>query len=133
MFFSIHIFILINKLEPSVDSFFFNNIYLPLLAVSILLFFPLFSSWKKGNIFKSIITKISIWSYSIYLINYSIVLLTMLYFIDVSKLNIVLKILLLIAFWVITFVLSYILYSKFEKPMMNFRDSKLITNRFNIK
>jgi len=133
MFFSIHTFILIQKIEPSVDSFFFNNIYLPLLALSILLFFPLFSTWKNGNIFKSIITKISIWSYSIYLINYSIVLLTLNHFIDVGKLNIILKVIVLIAFWTITFVASYLLYSKFEKPMMNFRDSKLITNRFNKK
>ena len=131
IFSSIHIYILIQKIEPSVDSFFFNNIYLPILALSILLFFPLFSTWKNGNVFSSLITKISVWSYSIYLVNYSIVLLTMVYFIKVDKLNLVLKLITLFAFWIITFVLSYFLYSRFEKPMMDIRDKRIIFERFN--
>ena len=133
IFFSIHIYILIQKIEPSVNSFFFNNIYLSILALSILLFFPLFSTWENRKIFKTIITKISIWSYAIYLVNYSIVLLTILHFIEVDKLNLILKLFVLIAFWMITFVLSYFLYSRFEKPMMDFRDSKSITNLFKTK
>ena len=131
LFLLIHVYIYIQNLDPSISSFYFNNLYLPFLAISILLFFPVFSTWKKGRIGVSLITKISIWSYSIYLINYSIVLLSIQYFIDVEQLNLVGKLGVLLFFWIISFLCSFLLYSKFEKPLMNLRDSKWITDRFN--
>jgi len=133
LFLITHIYIYKNNLEPTLDSLFFNGYYLVIVFISILLLFPVFSTWKKGRFFTKIITKISIWSYAIYLINYSIVLLTIKELVVVSDLNTIQKIILLIAFWAITFLLSFLLYNLYEKPFTQLRDSKRIKNYFTSK
>ena len=130
LFVSTHIYIWINDMQPSISSFFFNVMYLALVATSILLTLPVFSSWNKQFWFSKIITKISLWSYALYLVNYSIVLLTIQHFIDVSEMNYLSKSILITLFWGISFWFSYLLYTKYEQPMMNLRDSKNVRNRF---
>ncbi|MDA0176174.1 acyltransferase family protein [Mesoflavibacter profundi] len=117
----IHAIIFINKLNPDNYLQFFNIWYLPLVSISILMCFPLVSNWKKQT--NSIITKISLWSYSLYLVNYSIVLLTFKHIVNLEHSSGIFKLIILIGFWSISFVLSYILYTYFERPIIEFRNN----------
>lgn len=130
LFLSVHSYIYISQLNPNSFSLFFNVYYLSILSISILLTFPVFSNWTKGQMFSKTITKISLWSYSIYLVNYSIVLLSIKQFVFVSYLNILEKLIVLILFWAVTFILSYLLFTFFEYPILKFRDSNKFTRRF---
>ena len=121
LFFGVHFYIYKNDMNPDQFSFFFNVCYLSIVSVSILMLFPVFSTWKTKGI--QLITNISLWSYSLYLINYSIVLLSLQYLIDISKTNTVQKLLILLLFWMLSFVLSYVLYTFFEKPILNYRET----------
>ena len=130
LFFGIHAFIYILKLNPNIPSLFFDVLYLPLVLISLLLLFPIFIYWNKHQVFKKQITTISILSYALYLINYSLVLLSIQYFIEVEDQSTIVKILILLLYWGVSFVLSYLLYRYFEKPIMNLRDSKFIRGNF---
>lgn len=131
LFIIMHAFIFIKGLTPNVKSLFFNVFYLPLLSVSIALFFPVFTHWKHNRSpFLKPITTISLLSYSIYLINYSIIVLTLQYFIEVATLSYLSKGIVLVTFWITTFVLSYILYNYFEKPLIGLRDSYIVKRFF---
>lgn len=121
LFLGLHFYIYNNQLQPNQFTFFFNVWYLPLVSISILLLFPVFSTWKTKGL--NFITKISLWSYSLYLVNYSIVLLSIQYFLDVSRLSSFVKLLILMLFWVLSFLLSYVLYTFFEKPILNYREN----------
>ncbi len=94
------------------------------------LLFPVFTHWNKATLFKRQVTSISILSYALYLINYSLILLSIQYFIDVENQSILIKVILFFMYWLLTFVLAYILYKYFEKPMTSLRDSKFIKDRF---
>ncbi|RAJ12940.1 acyltransferase family protein [Olleya aquimaris] len=118
-----HLYIYINHLEPNIYSAFFNIWYLALVSISILLTFPVLSNWRSNHVLTNPITKISLWSYSIYLVNYSIVLLTIQKFINISILNSLEKVLVLLLFWSVTFCLSFVLFTYFEYPIIKFRDS----------
>ncbi|GAA3613267.1 acyltransferase [Flavivirga amylovorans] len=125
LFFGLHSCVFLFSMRPESSQLFFNVFYLPLLSISLLLFFPFFSSWKKGGVFKNIITKISVLSYALYLINYSLVLLTIQYFINVENKSLGIKLLILFMYWFISFGLSYVLFKYYERPMTMLRDSKL--------
>lgn len=130
LFFGMHLIIFYFRIFPNNTMLFYNLYYLPLISISLLLFFPFCSSWMECNLFKKQITFISILSYAIYLINYSIVLLTIQYFIDLGQASVLIKILILILFWILTFSLSYIIYILFEKPIMGIRDLGIIKKKF---
>lgn len=110
------------QLQPTIHSTFYNVFYLPLLSISIALVFPLFTQLKQGQFAVKPITYISVLSYAIYMVNYSIVLLSIQHLIDVNALLGIEKLLLVLCFWGITFLLSHQLYTKFEKPIMDIRD-----------
>ena len=93
------------------------------------MFFPLCSSWVSGGLLKKTITSISVLSYAVYLINYSIVLLTIQYFIDLEDTSNLIKFSVLILFWFLTFCLSYVLYVFFEKPTTDLRDLPIIKQK----
>jgi peptidoglycan/LPS O-acetylase OafA/YrhL len=130
LFFGMHLLIFWFKLLPNKAMLFYNVFYLPLVSISLLMFFPICSAWVKGSFFKKQITFISIISYAIYLINYSIVLLTIQYFIDLNQASNLIKFSVLILFWILTFSLSYLLYQFFEKPITNIRDLQIIKQKF---
>ncbi|MGB6269089.1 MAG: acyltransferase family protein, partial [Olleya sp.] len=123
LFFGLHFYIYKNQLETNVYSTLFNIWYLALVSISILLTFPFFSNWKTSKFFTKTVTNISLWSYSIYLVNYSIVLLTIQQFVKVSVLNTFEKFALLVLFWSSTFILSYTIFTFFEYPILKFRES----------
>ncbi|WP_396600540.1 acyltransferase family protein [Algibacter sp. R77976] len=130
LFFGIHILIFSFGVQPESATLFFNIFYLPLLSMSLLLLFPYFISWNPKRFFKTQITSISILSYGLYLVNYSIVLLTIQYFVDISLQSNIIKLIVLAAYWLISFLLAYVLYKYFENPMTNLRDSKYIKRFF---
>ncbi|MCF8272857.1 MAG: acyltransferase [Flavobacteriaceae bacterium] len=130
LFFGMHLFIFWFKLLPNNTGLFYNVFYLPLISISLLMVFPVFSSWVSGHLLKKTMTSISILSYAIYLINYSIVLLTIQYFFNLDDASNIFKFLVLILFWFLTFSLSYLLYLFFEKPTTDFRNLPIIKQKF---
>ena len=130
VFLAIHLFIFGYNANPTDFPLFYNIFYLPLVSISLLLFFPIFSNWKKGTFLKSQVTKTSILSYGIYLINYSLILLAIKYFINIENTSIFIKLIVLISYWLLSFYISYLLYQYFEKPMTDLRDSKFIKEKF---
>lgn len=113
LFLVLHIFIVSSDVLPHNYKVFYTFLYLPFVSLSIALIFP--SMLKlKGNVFKSIITYISTRSYSIYLINYSIVLLSLKHFLEPSLTSVIIYLL-------ITFILSEVLYRYVEIPFLRLR------------
>lgn len=114
------------KLRLENASWFWNILCFPLISLAVCLFIPYLLQWKSpsekiGNLI-SFICKIS---YSIYLLHYSIVLFLLKYYIDTSHFSIWQLNLFAIAYLTITFVLSYLMYSCFEKPINDYRTKKL--------
>ena len=100
-----------------------NVMYLPIISISIALGLPFLSKMKttKSFILKPI-TVISMISYSMYLLHYSIVLQVMRLFVVIEEMSMIEKWLLSFSYMVITTVLAYFLYRFYEKPMMDIRD-----------
>lgn len=130
LFFGMHTVIFIKSIEPKTTSLFFNLFYLPLISISLLFFFPVLSQWNSMPVFKKQITNISLWSYSLYLVNYSIVLLSIKHFVNVEMQSNMIKLILLIGFWLVSFILSFILFKFFEKPTTDLRDSPFLMKYF---
>lgn len=111
------------KMTIADNPFFWNVCYLPLNSLIFALFLPLFSQWKIApNWILKPITFVSIVSYSVYLLHYSIVLQLMKYAIDTTTLSIIQLHVFTLVYVAITVILSWILFRYFEKPMMNLRD-----------
>ena len=103
--------------------FFWNVLYLPINSIAIAFCLPLLSNIKSAPKFISIpITTISIISYSMYLLHYSIVLQLLKYYIPSEGLSSFDVSIYISVYVIITILLSYILYNVFEKPMMDIRD-----------
>jgi peptidoglycan/LPS O-acetylase OafA/YrhL len=112
--------------------FFWNVLYLPINSIAIAFCLPLLSRSKSAPRFISIpITKISIISYSIYLLHYSIVLQSLKYFIPSEGLASFDIYIYIIVYVLSTIVLSYFLYKFYEKPIMDIRDKQRIFDNFN--
>lgn len=97
-----------------------------LISISALMLMPFFSQMKtySGLLFKPI-TYISLMSYSMYLVHFSIVRRWIVnridwsYFTENHEMIILLK---LGTFWVLVFVFSFYLYKYFERPMTKWRE-----------
>lgn len=95
-------------------------------ALATLFLLPYLNEVKagRGSIYKTV-TYISLISYSIYLINLSIVRRWIIGNIDLTDVNIYLAIIIKFAlFWALTIVLSILLYKYFEIPTTRLRDKK---------
>ena len=118
---------IIYKLEilPQDCLWFYTFVYLNIVLLSLALVFPYFVSLKKSSEFiEKLVVFISTRSYAIYLVNYSMVLLSLQFFVDFSELSILRKTALLIGFLTISITLSNVIYSYFETPILKFRDRK---------
>lgn len=105
------------------DPTLWNVLYLPFVSVSVACFLPFLSEWKEEkSMLQKPVTFISIISYSIYLLHYSVVLQLMKDFIPLSSQNHVMLYAFVLVYVLITFFLSYLLYHFYEKPMMDLRD-----------
>lgn len=112
-----------SNLRIEQSPFFWNVLYLPLTSLGFAFIFPIFSEWKLSNSFlKNPIVFVSKISYAIYLIHYSVILQLMKYFVDTTVLTSHQRHFFTILYLMITFLMAYILYRFYEKPMMNLRD-----------
>ena len=124
IFLGLHINIAVFNIEPQTNLIFYIFIYLQLLIASIAMLFPYFLQLKfpSKNI-KMLIKYISTRSYSIYLVNYSIVLLGI-QRINNLDLNAAVK---LLGYLFFTLLFSEMLYRFVELPMLQYRDKKYKT------
>ncbi len=131
MFLGLHLGV--TKLSDAVEigSWMMNVWYLPCCSLSIALSLPFFSTWKKttGWSLKSI-TFISLISYSMYLLHYSIVLQLMHYFIGLQEGSWGYQVVFSIGYMTVTVLCSYLLYRWYEKPLMNLRDHSKVKKWF---
>ena len=88
--------------------------------------FPLVVDIKYNGFFKQFVEYVSTRSYAIYLINYSIVLLSIQQIIKEQHLAKGILVIYLVAFLSITIILSEIVYRYFEKPILSYRDKKYL-------
>ena len=111
--------------------FFWNVLYLPINSIAIAFCLPLLASIKSAPRFILIpITYISVISYSMYLLHYSIVLQLLKHFIPSEGLA-KFDVFVYISVYIIsTILLAYFLYRIYEKPMMDIRDKQFF-KRFN--
>ncbi len=112
-----------SNLRIEQSPFFWNVVYLPLTSFGFSCFFPFFSNWKTSNSWlKFPVEFTSKISYSIYLLHYSVILQLLKYFVDTTVLSTIEKHLFTFCYLVITFLMAYILYRFYEKPILNWRD-----------
>jgi len=131
------VFLGINVLIPTkqifIESypFFWNVLYLPLNSIAIAFCLPLLANIKSGpKMVVRSITFISLISYSIYLLHYSVVLKLMKYFFstdNVSPLGLCFYVFVYLA---LTCVISFLVYKFYEKPLTDLRDLPWIRNRY---
>ncbi|MCW8981769.1 MAG: acyltransferase [Altibacter sp.] len=119
------------QLGYETHPFVWNVLYLPIGSLAMAFMLPYLSQWKqsRGWWCKSV-TFISIISYSMYLLHYSIILQIMRNLISIDGLGREAKALYVVVYFGITIVLSYLLYRFYEKPMMDLRDRPGITQYF---
>lgn len=99
------------------------TIYLPTVSVCIALFLPFLSGWKSENsIAKKPIVFISLISYSIYLLHYSVILQLMKYFFPVNDFSEIQLHIFTIVYLLLTIIFSFGLYVFYEKPIMDLRE-----------
>ncbi len=106
---------------------FWNVWYFILKSIAICIMLPLLSSMKSApRLILKPITYISILSYAMYLLHYSVVMQLMKYFMptdDFAGLDIAVFI---SVYFLLTMLLSYLLYNIYEKPMTDLRDLRSI-------
>ena len=98
--------------------------------MSVLLIFPLVYDIKFKGFFNVFITKISKWSYALYLVNYSIILLTFKDIIEVESQSVEIKTIILLLFWCISILVSALMYYVYEQPILKLRDSYFVSRFF---
>lgn len=130
IFVVMHGVIFLLDIQPQTQPLFYIVFYLPILSISLLLFFPVFSNWNEGTILKKGVTRISLLSYALYLVNYSLVLRPIQNTFNIETFSGEEKLAVLAFYWILSFFFAYILYVYFEKPIMNWRNSPLIRKYF---
>jgi len=131
LFLAIHLLIGSLALTTQDHPFFFNVLYLPLCSLSISMSLPIFSRLKKApKVLLKPITFISLISYSMYLLHYSIILQLMRYFSPTEGFSSFQKWAFSLGYIFITILLSYFLYRLFEKPMMDLRDRPYFRRKY---
>jgi len=121
----LHIFIFAFGINVQEFPFFFNVLFLPLNSIAICFLLPFLTTVQyRSLIFTKWITLISVISYSIYLLHYTIILHSIKILFPSDNLIGFQLGFYTIAYWAITFVLSYLLYKYFESPMTRLREIK---------
>ncbi|MGB0896791.1 MAG: acyltransferase family protein [Flavobacteriaceae bacterium] len=124
VFTGIHAVIYCCNLLPQTHLYFYTFIYLSTVSLCIAMMIPYVSSINYSGFGKPLIEYISKISYSIYLVNYSIVLLSIKHFIDVDTLDLPYRIITVMVFLMLTLLLSVVIYTFYERPILKFRDQK---------
>ena len=117
--------LLVVSSQVGLESFFLDVLYLPLNSIAISMILPFLYYLKSPNrIVVSIIQKMSMYSYAMYLLHYSIVLFLMRFVFPFADLGFNEKLLYVLLYFVITYVLASIVYQYYEKPMTNLREHR---------
>lgn len=123
--FILHILIFALGVQAENHPFFFNVLYLPLNSIAICLTIPFLVTIKiEESFFLKCTVLLSIVSYSIYLLHYTVILHAMKVLFPSENLRGVSLFGYTFIYWLLVVVLSYLLYRFFEKPMTNLRDKK---------
>lgn len=131
IFVGMNIMITLKQIFIESHSFFWNVLYLPLNSIAIAFTLPLLSSIRSAAKPMLIpVTYISVISYSMYLLHYSVVLRLMKQYFPSEGLSKFGTMSYVLIYFLLTIVLSYILYRLFERPMMDIRDKESIKQRF---
>ena len=132
IFVGMNAMITLKQIFIETHSFFWNVLYLPLNSIAIACTLPLLSNMKSApKIILKPITYISIISYSMYLLHYSVVLQWLKHKVPTDFLTLIGMMVYIVVYFALTLLLSYLLYRFFERPMTNLRDSEVIKRRFN--
>jgi len=122
---TLHIFIFALGINVEEFPFFFNVLFLPLNSIAICLLLPFLTALQfRSMLFTKWITLISVISYSIYLLHYTIILHLFKVFFPSDHLVGLSLGLYTVTYWIITFIFSYLLYKYFESPMTRLREVK---------
>lgn len=125
--FTFHILIFVFGIQYERHQFFFNVFYLPLNSISICLTIPFLVSIKLKNVFfLKCVALLSVISYSVYLLHYTVILHSMKVFFPSENLRGFYLFVYTFSYWFLVLFLSYLLYRFFEKPMTNLREKKMI-------
>jgi len=132
IFVGMNVMITLKQIFMETHSFFWNVLYLPLNSIAIACALPLLSNMKSApKIIQKPITYVSLISYSMYLLHYSVVLQWLKYKVPTEFLTRIGIVVYITVYFMLTLLLSYWLYRLFEKPFMDLRDSQFIKRRFN--
>ena len=119
---------------PSIETFYYVNIFYPLFCFGVFLTLPFLSNYniKKQNTLTKAITYISLISYSLYLIHYSLVKKLFIDNIFADFFNHSLSPFLFknVFYWVISILTSILVYKYFEVPMTELRNKLQIKKHF---
>jgi peptidoglycan/LPS O-acetylase OafA/YrhL len=113
--------------KVTIDKYplFWNVFYLPVASLSVLFFLPLFNYWQiTGSVFAKPIVFISKISYSIYLFHYFIILYLYRYIFEKYIHNSAEIVTYIVFYFAIVFIVSFMVYTFFEKPILKWRDDK---------
>lgn len=113
------------NLGISVENYpmFFNVFYLPLNSIAICCLLPFLLTVKiRSTVFLKLITLVSVLSYSIYLLHYTIILHGLKTIFPSDSLSGILLFAYTISYWLLVLFFSYLQYRFFEKPMTDLRD-----------
>lgn len=121
--FTLHFFIFYIDIRAEKYPVFFDVFYLSLNSIAICCLLPYLIQLKiKSVLFLKWITLISVLSYSIYLLHYTIILHGMKTIFPSDSLSGVLLLVYTLTYWLLVLGFSYLQYRFFEKPMTDLRD-----------
>ena len=130
LFIGMHAIIWKYSIQPNNSENFYGLWYLILLPLSLLLIFPYFSLWQEGGFFKNQIRRTSKISYSLYLVNMSLVFIPLRHFVNLNQTAYRSKIIMFILYWALSFLIAGALYRFYEKPLMDLRNHRRVLRYF---
>ena len=121
--FILHIFIFAVGFSYQNSSFFFDVLFLPINSFAVCLTIPFLTQYKiPSAVVLKFVTYLSVISYSIYLLHYTIILHILKIVIPSENLVGLHLFQYTIGYWIIVLLLSTLQYKYFEKPLTNFRN-----------
>ncbi len=127
-FLGLHAYIYITNATPQTHLGFYVCVYSQVIQISIASIFPLIITINGSGVFQKIIQYISVRSYAIYLINYSLILLTMQSFFNLETFSTLQKIACLLLYLLSTIFFSEILYRTIEQAFLRYRKTRFPRN-----
>lgn len=116
---------ILSKFQVNGFKFFWNVLYLPFNSIAFAFCIPYMYYLPKPTVLlKDLIQNISVYSYSIYLLHYSLILSFMVKYLPLTRFSVVQKWVMVLLYVILSYVLSSYMYKYFEKPMMDLRDNR---------